>query len=233
MAEQMALDFKKIIDELRTLGKARVIILTGAGKAFSAGGDLEMLYQKTKLSSDENYKRMRNFYDCFLGFRALRVPVISAINGAAVGAGLCVACATNIRIAAKSAKLGVTFTKLGLHPGMAATYFLPKVVGSSAAYELMLTGKIISADEALRIGLISQITEDDAVLEKAIELAKEILATGPEVTKQLLDTLALVDDEMLDKTLHREASCQAVNYSGAEFLEGISAAKEKRKALFS
>jgi enoyl-CoA hydratase/carnithine racemase len=232
MGEQMAVDFKQIIDQLNASQQARVVILTGAGKAFSAGGDLEMLLQKTKLTADENYRRMRSFYDSFLGFRALRVPVIAALNGAAVGAGLCVACAAHVRVAARSAKLGVTFTKLGLHPGMAATFSLPRIIGAAAAYELMLTGRIISADEALRIGLISQVTDDDAVVDAALAIAREMLQTGPAVTSQLLETLTLAEDDLFEKTLHREASCQAINYAGSEFLEGVQATKEKRKANF-
>ena len=232
MTEKMAIDFKQAIDSLKTGSKPRAIILTGAGGAFSAGGDLEMLLQKTKISPDENYKRMQNFYGSFLGFRALKIPVIAAINGVAVGAGLCVACAAQIRIASTKAKLGFTFTKLGLHPGMAATHFLPKVLGSAMAYELMLTGRIISAEEALCIGLISKLTEERDLMESALSIAREITATGPEVTAQLMETIYLHDEDEFRKALHREASCQSINYGNPEFLEGILAAREKRKANF-
>ena len=232
MGEDMAQEFAQSIAQIEVLSeKPRVLILTGEGKAFSAGGDLTMLYEKTKLSREENYKRMIEFYTSFLGFRSLEIPTIAVLNGAAVGAGLCVACAMDIRIAEESGKLGFTFTKLGLHPGMAATYFLPKVIGESHARELLLTGRIISSQEALRRGLVSEVVKDGDGVGRAIEIAKEILQTGPIATKDLLHTLDSIKDTLED-TLAHEARSQAENYAGAEFLEGISAVREKRKAKF-
>ena len=229
----MAIDFKVAVTELKTqqYSSVRVVILTGEGKAFSAGGDLDMLLGKTTLSADENHRRMIDFYNSFLCIRDLGIPIIAAINGAAVGAGLCVAIACHLRIAAKSAKLGFTFSKLGLHPGMAATFFLPKVVGPAKAEELLLTARIFSAEEGHRIGLINELVDDGNAVARAIEVAQEILLTGKEVTKQLLSTLAN-PLPTLAESLEREASSQSINYSGVEFLEGITAAKEKRKAKF-
>ena len=108
----------------------RAAILTGAGRAFSAGGDLDWLMARHRDTPENNVAVMTEFYKRFLVLRRLPVPVIAAINGPAIGAGLCLAVGgADLRVASTGAKLGVTFTKLGLHPGMAATFFLPQLVG--------------------------------------------------------------------------------------------------------
>jgi enoyl-CoA hydratase len=161
----------------------------------------------------------------------LEIPVIAAINGAAIGAGLCVASACDIRIAAQEAKLGFTFTRIGLHPGMGATYFLPRVVGAAVARELLLTGRVVEAGEALRIGLVSKVVPANDVLSAAVTIAKEILECGPLCTRQLLQSLR-TPLHTPSEALQREALCQAVNYAGSEFAEGINAIREKRRAKF-
>lgn len=232
MSEGMAGEFSTLVQKLR--GKAqnyRAIILTGAGRAFSAGGDLDMLEGKTKLSGEVNRLRMHDFYNSFLDILSLNVPLIAAINGHAVGAGLCVACACDIRIASEKAKLGFTFTRLGLHPGMGASYFLPAILGSAAAAELLITARMIDAQEALRIGLVSRVVKGEDVEASALSIAAEIMESGPECTRQLLETLRSGPRGLKD-SLAREALCQATNYLSAEFKEGVRAVREKRKPVF-
>lgn len=232
MGEPMAEAFRDLVAQLYPRRhELRAVILTGAGKAFSAGGDLKMLERKQTLSGETNRLRMREFYDSFLSLRSLEVPVIAALNGAAVGAGLCVAAACDIRIAARGAKLGFTFTKLGLHPGMGASWFLPRVVGEARAAELMLTARVIDVDEALRIGLVSEVLEPERLMARAYEIAAEIRAGGPEAVRQLLETLRN-GATSLDAALEREATCQAINYASSEFKEGVRAVSEKRPARF-
>jgi enoyl-CoA hydratase len=226
MSEDMAKEFSSAIDAVRSYSEIRSLILTGAGRAFSAGGDLDMLLAKTKLSESENENRMLSFYHSFLKLRTLDIPTIAAINGHAIGAGLCVAIGCDIRIGATGAKFGFTFTKLGLHPGMGATYLLREVVGAGAASLLLLTGRVIESNEALRIGLVSQISDDP--LEIAIEISKEIESCGPLATKQLLLSLREPPSNLKD-ALAREAKAQSVNYGSSEFLEGVNATKEKRR----
>jgi enoyl-CoA hydratase/carnithine racemase len=232
MSEKMADDFTATVDSIRPKADSlRAIILTGAGKAFSAGGDLQMLLGKTKLSAEENRQRMLKFYNSFLCILELQVPVIAAINGAAIGAGLCVACAADIRIASNNAKFGFTFTKLGLHPGMGATFFVPKVTSPSVASQLLLTGRIIDANEAFRVGLISEVTEPNTLIDSANKIVEELTNTGKESVRQLL--LGLRDaPKTLAEALTRESNNQAINYAGSEFLEGVTATIEKRKAKF-
>lgn len=231
MSEEMAAEFSAAVAGIKAKRSARVLIIAGAGKAFSAGGHLEMLEKKRLLSGEENRAEMLKFYDSFLSILDLRIPLIAALNGAAVGAGLCLACACDIRIASTDAKLGFTFLKLGLHPGMGGTYFLPRIIGPSAAAELLMTGRIISAEEAFRIGLVSKVCERAALLSEVDTIANEILACGPQATAQLVETMR-GDGAHLDSALAREAVCQSVNYGSAEFAEGITAIKERRSPIF-
>jgi len=231
MSEEMANQFRQVVSTLIQHGSLRAVILTGAGKAFSAGGHLEMLEKKRTIEPEENYRLMLDFYDSFLSLLTLQVPLIAAINGAAVGAGLCVACACDIRIASESAKLGFTFLKLGLHPGMGGTFLLPRIVGRAVATELLLTARIIDAQESLRLGLISQVVAHDKLVERAQAIAQEILKCGPLATKQLLQTMR-ADFNELKKALMNEARCQSINYAGAEYAEGLASVRERRVAKF-
>ncbi|NDC37739.1 MAG: enoyl-CoA hydratase/isomerase family protein [Proteobacteria bacterium] len=232
MSEGMATEFRELVARLKSAATLpRALILTGAGRAFSAGGDLAMLKQKTTLSKQQNQERMLWFYDSFLSVLDLEVPLIAAINGHAIGAGLCVASACDIRLVATGAKLGFTFVKLGLHPGMGATYMLPQVLGSAAARELLLTGRVVEAEEALCLGLVSKVVAPEMLPSEAHKVAEEIAANGPLCIRQLLRSVrspALT----LQSALQREALCQADNYAGAEFLEGVQATMEKRKPNF-
>lgn len=232
MSEEMAAEFKATILSLKKAAATNIIILTGAGKSFSAGGHLVMLDRKRTLTPDENQRGMRSFYDSFLSILTLNVPIIAALQGAAVGAGLCLACAADIRIASDDAKLGFTFLKLGLHPGMGGTFLVPRVVGSSVATELLLTGRVISAQEALKHGLISRISTPEKLLDDARSIAHEMLACGPTARIQLLETMRR-DLTGLPAALEREAQCQAINYASPEFAEGLAAVREKRVPSFA
>lgn len=118
------------------------MVLTGEGRAFSAGGDLAWLRERASSDPRDNVDTMLAFYDRFLCLRSLPVPIIAAINGPAVGAGLCLTLACDLRVAARSAKLGFTFVHLGLHPGMGCTHFLPKIAGPQTAARLLLSGAL-------------------------------------------------------------------------------------------
>ncbi len=231
MSEEMAAQFSSLIADLRSNKSVNVIILSGAGRSFSAGGHLEMLDAKRSNSKEVNYSGMLSFYNSFLSILELQVPIIAALHGAAVGAGLCLACAADIRIAASNTKLGFTFLKLGLHPGMGGTFLVPRIVGKSIATELLLTGRIISCEEAYRIGLVSKIADPDHLIHDARSIASEILACGPEARLQLLETMR-GDLAGLPVALEREAQMQSINYNSSQFSEGLAAVREKRTAKF-
>lgn len=225
MTEAMAVDFRAVTEKLDTK-KHRAVIITGAGRAFSAGGDLEMLEIKATRSQEQNAADMFEFYHSFLDIRKVNIPLIAAVNGHAIGAGLCFACACDIRIVSQAAKLGFTFTKLGLYPGMGATYFLPKVLGVARASELMLTGRVIEGEELYRSGIAAKYEEPESVLEVAKSAAYEITHCGPLATKSLVADLR-DDESALQQALTLEARRQAESYSTEEFKTAIQALRKK------
>lgn len=206
--------------------------MTGAGKAFSSGGSLDFLRDRSNDTGSRNAAIMRDFYRRFLQIRDLPVPVLAAINGPAIGAGLCFAMGADLRIAAKSARLGITFVGLGLHPGMGATHFLPRLVGPQLAARMCLTGETITGEEAARIGLVLEAVDDAEVLPKTMALATRIASQAPVAVRSCVRSLRMQAEEGLDRSLWREADAQSYCYSGADLKEGVEAVAAKRKAGF-
>ena len=216
-------------------GDLRAVVLTGSPPAFSAGGDLAMLEDKARRARDEGLDatdEMRQFYDLFLAVRDLPVPTIAAINGHAIGAGLCVALACDLRVIAVEAKVGLNFAKLGLHPGMAGAWLLPRIVGQQRAAELLYTGRIVTGDLAADYGMALEALPTDEVLPRALALAGDIAASSPVVVRQLRDTLAAQSTATIDDHLDREAAAQAVNYATDDLHEGLAAARDRRPPTF-
>jgi enoyl-CoA hydratase len=212
--------------------QTNALVVTGAGKAFSAGGDFEFLNNRSNDTGMRNSVIMRSFYSKFLRIRDLPIPVIAAINGPAIGAGLCFALGADLRIASKSAKLGITFVGLGLHPGMGATYFLPRLVGPQVAARLCLTGEVVTGEEAAKLGLVVEAVEDTEVLPKSLALASRIAEQAPIAVRSCVRSLRMQHDEGLDRALWREADAQSYCYSGVDLKEGVQAVAEKRKPGF-
>lgn len=150
MTAQLVEDFGQVLENIHSnASEYGAVVITGAGKAFSAGGDQTWLKQRCKDTAARNSQIMHDFYHRFLAVRSLPLPVVAAINGPAVGAGMCLAMACDIRIAAKTAKMGFPFVSLGLHPGMGATHMIASVAGYETAYRLLLTGDMINGEEAM------------------------------------------------------------------------------------
>lgn len=232
MTEEMAIEFSQLVNDLSTQTRTlRALIITGAGPAFSSGGNLEMLEQKRHLSGEENRLRMLSFYRSFLGIRALGIPLIAAINGHAIGAGLCIACGCDVRIASHEAKLGVPFARLGLYPGMGSTYLISAIVGHAKAAELLLTGRLITGIEAREIGLVTESVEPEEVLTRARAVATDIASSGPATIRHLVASLRRPPATLDDALLH-EAAAQAISYASDEFAEGLASAREKRPPVF-
>lgn len=230
MSETMAGEFKAAIQRIMGQKGVRVAVLTGAGDVFSGGGHLAMLEEKTKLSIAENESKMLEFYQSFLSIYDLPVPTIAAINGHAIGAACCLSLACDIRIASDNAKLGFNFLSLGLHPGMGATYFLPRLVGPAKAAELLYSASIVTAAEAYGLGLVNRVVPKELFEKSVSELTQRIVTNGPQATRELKESLR--NFGTLQESLGREAKVQALNYVDREFFEGISAAREKRKPNF-
>jgi enoyl-CoA hydratase len=176
---------------------------------------------------------MREFYGRFLSVRDLPCPSIAALNGAAIGAGLAVALACDLRIAADSAVFGQPEPAIGIIPGAGATQRLPRIVGMGWAKHLVLTGEIIDAKQALEIGLVTAIMPAGQLQVRARELARRVLRQGPlaaRLAKLALNASARVD---LDSGLLIETLAQAICYDSADKLEGTTAFLEKRKPKFT
>jgi len=188
MSEAMTASWSGLIQDLRADDSLAAVVVTGAGSAFNAGGDLSWIVSEPHASVSDLRVRMLTFYRTWLSIKTLEVPTIAAINGHAIGAGFALALACDIRYIAQSAKVGVPFTALGLHPGMATTWSLPNVAGSAVARDLLLTGRIAAAAPvatrlvltALRDG--GHATYEDALqwegLAQAVTLTTEDLREG-------------------------------------------------------
>ncbi len=232
MSDEMTQSWTAAIDELAADRSVRAVVVTGEGSAFCSGGDTGWIASEPDASVDHLRTRMVAFYRAWLSIRRIEVPTMAAINGASIGAGLCLALACDIRYAARGAKLGVPFVKLGMHSGMAGSYLLPNVVGQAHARDLLLTGRVVDADEALRLGLVSRVIEPDAFREEVLATAAGIAATAPIASR--LTKLALADGghQDFESSLQWEALAQPITLATADLHEGVRASREKRAPVF-
>jgi len=233
MSDAMTASWVAAVDELAGDRSVRVVVVTGEGSAFCSGGDTSWIAGEPDASVDRLRSRMMDFYRAWLSIRRLEVPTIAAVNGPAIGAGLCLALACDLRYAAAGARLGAPFVKLGMHPGMAGTYLLPHVVGEAHARDLLLTGRLVEAEEALRLGLVSRVIEPAAFLDEVLATAEGIAATAPIASR--LTKLALADGGHADVEagLQWEAMAQPITLATADLQEGIRAARERRTPVFT
>jgi enoyl-CoA hydratase/carnithine racemase len=233
MSDRMTESWVAAIDDLAADRSVRAVVVTGEGSAFCSGGNTSWIASEPDATVDELRTRMMPFYRSWLSIRKLEVPTIAAVNGHAIGAGLCLALACDLRYAASGAKLGLPFVRLGMHAGMAGTYLLPNVVGPAHARDLLLTGRVVDAEEALRLGLVSQVHEPALFLDEVLATASSIAATAPIASR--LTTLALRDGghQDLESCLQWEAMAQPLTLATADLQEGIAASKEKRAPRFT
>ena len=214
----------------------RCVILTGEGAAFSAGGNVKnMKEKKGNFSGSSVALRERYRYGIHKIVRSvwnIEVPVIAAVNGAAVGLGNDVACLADIRVASKNARFGVTFLKIGLIPGDGGAWLLPKIIGLSMASELLFTGKLINADQAKECGLISEVFEESELIIEANNLAQSIVKQPPDalrMSKKLLREGMISNFETI---LEMSANMQALMHLTEDHQEAITAFFEKRDGNF-
>ncbi len=233
MSEEMTASWIAAIDDLAADFSVRVVVVTGSGSAFCSGGNTSWIASEPDATIDELRTRMLPFYRAWLSIRTLEVPTIAAVNGHAIGAGLCLALACDLRYAARGARMGVPFVRLGMHAGMGGTYLLPEAVGQAHARDLLLTGRLVDADEASRIGLVSRVHEPEGFLDDVLATAAEVAATAPIATR--LTTLALRDGghRDLESCLQWEAMAQPITLATADLQEGIAASKQKRLPRFT
>ena len=211
----------------------RVLVVTGAGTAFCSGGDTSWIASEPGATVADLRARMLPFYRAWLSLLDLDVPTIAAVNGPAIGAGLCLALACDLRYAAPAARFAAPFVRLGMHPGMAATWLLPDVVGPAHARDLLLTGRTVDADEALRLGLVSQVREQDGFLDTVLETAAGIAATAPVASRLTTRALRGGGHADLDSAMRWEALAQPVTLATDDLQEGVRAARERRIPRFT
>ena len=209
--------------------EVRAVVLTGAGRGFCVGQDLREFQEA---AGDIAGRLRETYHPNVRAIRELEKPVIAAVNGAAAGAGLSLACACDIRIAADSATFVPAFINIGLVPDSGGSYFIARLLGPTRAFEWMTSGRRLSADEAHAWGLVSEVVEVDALAARAAERAAELAAMptrGIGMTKRLFDA---AQGSTLDDQLEREAQLQAAATQTEDFTEGVAAFLEKRPPEF-
>ena len=203
----------------------RVAVITGAGRAFCAGGDVEFMRELQQRRDVETFSKMlRAGGEVVLEIVQMPKPVIASINGVAAGAGCNLALACDYRIASDQAKLGETFVRIGLHPDWGGTWLLPRIVGRSRALELMMTGRMVDANEALAIGMVDRVTPDLA--SETQKLARTLAEAPAAVLADI--KRALNTTENLRTQLEVEAANQLRAFQSRESAERINAFFEKR-----
>lgn len=232
MTPQMAVEFSQAISLLEKDRDARVLIITGQGRSFSSGGDLQGTFAMYDDPPAQTQPTVINFYKSFLSLTRLEIPTIAVIKGHTIGAGLCLAMACDMRIASRDTRMSMSFIKIGINPGMGGTYFLPRLVGTAKALELCLLGDPIGADEALAMGLINHVVDPEELMPFSLDFAQKI-AGKPAVTARLIKKAIyqnLASD--LDSALALESFSQIVCASTEDMKEGLAAVKEKRPPVF-
>jgi 2-(1,2-epoxy-1,2-dihydrophenyl)acetyl-CoA isomerase len=233
---EMIASIERAFDAAEQDDDVRCVILTGAGKSFSAGGDVKAMLDKTGMFAGEPFALRGRYLDGIhrVPRRIARFekPLIAAVNGAAIGAGLDLACMADIRIAAREAQFGSTFVKLGLVPGDGGAFFLSRVVGFPRALDLMLTGRILDAQEAEQIGLVHQVVEADALLQAARDKAAMIASNAPLAVRLTKVAAYQAQHQTLEQALNAAATYQGIVQNSHDHMEGVKAMLEKRTPSF-
>jgi 2-(1,2-epoxy-1,2-dihydrophenyl)acetyl-CoA isomerase len=214
----------------------RCAILTGAGRAFSAGGDVKAMRERTGAfagsPADIRDGYRTNIHRLAKAIWGLEVPVVAAVNGPAIGLGGDVACLADVRIASTTAKFGVTFLKLGLIPGDGGAWLLPRVIGFSRAAELLFTGDVIEAETARDWGLYSRVVAPEALMVEARALAMKIAGQPPQALRLAKSLLRQGQTQSYDAVMELSAAAQALMHHTDDHAEGVEAILEKRTPTF-
>jgi len=228
---------EEILDVLAKVGAdntIRVVIVTGEGRGFSAGGDIDNLKQLRENKDEEGFRRvLAHGQKITRMMRSLPKAVIAAVNGPCAGAGFSFALGCDIRIASDAATFGASFSRIGLHPDWGASWFLPKLVGSANACELIFTGSMISAEEAQRIGLVNRVVPHAQLMPSVLELAATVAKSAPRVLRLAKESIYRSLNSDMESAFGREGEVQMECFYSDDFLEGLTAFKEKRRPQFN
>lgn len=235
-SDAMVRSLETAFDAAEADSNVRCVILTGAGRAFSAGGDVKAMLDKTGMfaggPAELRVRYLDGIHRVPRRISRFEKPLIAAVNGPAIGAGLDLACMCDIRIVVKGAKLGSTFVKLGLVPGDGGAFAVSRVIGFPRALELMLTGRLISTEEAERIGLVHQVVEPDNLMAAAREKAEQIAANGPLAVQLTKVACYQAQHSTFEEALRLAATYQGVAQNSEDHLEGVRALLDKRAPEF-
>lgn len=228
-------EWQQACAETATDDDVRVLVLTGAGRAFCAGLDLDDAGKLADMTAPEMMVGQESWADATAAFHRLPKPVVAAVNGAAAGAGFSLALAADIRLAAPQARFNAAFVRIGLSGGdCGSSYFLPRIVGLGRAAEILLTGRFVSADEAAAIGLINRVVPANALIDQALAMAAAIAANSPfgvRLTKRVLHQN--VDAPSLSAALEVENRNQVLTTRTQDMVEALAAFREKRAPRYT
>lgn len=234
LTDPMFTDLQAAVEDAHRDG-LRAVVLTGSGRAFSAGLDLDLAQSLTRLAATEFYATQRRWGAAVAALRTTPIPVIAAVNGPAAGAGLSIALAADIRIASPSARFNAAFVRIGLSGGdCGSSWMLPRIVGLGLASEILLTGRFVGADEAAAIGLVNRVVDENRLLDEALALAAQISGNSPfgvSMTKELLQTN--VDAPSIAAAMELENRSQVLAAQTADMVEAVAAFREKRPPAFT
>lgn len=229
ISQELTAELSLLLDEIENDDELRVIVITGAGdKAFVAGADInELVDRDARLGRRVSRERQ----EIFSRIENLHVPVIAAVNGYALGAGLELALACSIRICSEKAQFGAPEVKLGIIPGDGGTQRLPRLVGQGRAMEMIITGDFIDAQEAYRIGLVNKVFPPEKLKEEAMELAKKIASRPPLAVRYAKEAVNRSQEDSASG-FALESYLHALSCTTEDKKEGVSAFLEKRKGKF-
>jgi enoyl-CoA hydratase len=221
---------KKALDEIEEGKDTRCLILTGAGeKSFLSGSDIKELSQRTPLNAIEN---SRNRQELLNRLEGLDIPSIAAINGYAFGVGCEIALACTLRIASENARVGQLEINLGIIPGAGGTQRLPRLIGKARASELILTGRVVNAEEAYRMGLVNKVVSPDNLMDECLEWTEALSEKSPIAMKYALRAINQGMEVDLATGLKIEGLCLGACFASRDSKEGLNAFLEKRKPKY-
>ena len=233
-ADEMLDGLIAAIDECDRRDDVRVVILTGAGRGFCAGGDVSAMGADADNRPQVTKKHIVDYIQAFpRRLATFNKPIIAAVNGVATGGGMDLALACDFRVAAKSARFAETYAKIGLLPGGGGAYYLPRIVGTAKALELLLTSNFIDAEQALEIGLVNHVFDDAKLLAETQKIAARIAALPPYSVTMIKRTVYQGLDVSMASALEIVGSHIAIAKSSADHAEAIKAFREKRPGEYA
>jgi len=236
MMEELVLAIEDVAQD----AEIRALLFTGAGKAFCAGADLDIMPGggKTADLGELGVEALRSSFlfktakKIILGIQKMEKPTIAMINGACVGAGFDLALACDLRTASQKAKFMCGFVKLGIFPGFGAAWFYPKAMGVAKAFEMLYTGDLLTAEEAMEIGMLNKLLAPDELEAETMKMVKKIV-NGPPIALRLMKTQVYKGMQTdLNAALDDAAVCESITLASKDFIEGVTAFREKRAASF-